>query len=1030
MVDFVRSLCITISTSLFRLIPTLYSLFHGLAALPSLFETEQIKNITNNIYTITSIVMLFAFATKAITGIVNPDSLWDSKKGVTGVLKRSIIALALIVGIPFAFEYYYEFQTKVISNALIEKFVLGLNVDSDNVLTSEELEELDEIIEKEPDKTTRKNLKEAALKNAIGYKIGQSLAQNSFKNVVRPTEGNKCTDKEGTDSLLEYGVRSAIYSIPIYGTSKLFKDLFNSGASSMVSGAIMTPTGTFWRKTYNGEKITPCKAYDLAITTNIDFSQYLNGVINTTSDFDMLEAVAGQSTGQFNKEHYIFEMDFWGLLAVVVSGSIVYLLILFCIDSAVRLVKMAFLEITAPISIMAYIAGGNDMLKKWWNEVLGTVISFFLRVAAISFIAIVLINLDNFTENIPTYYGYMARIFIIIGTLIFAKKVPEVVEKLIGVKLNLQGGIGGRLGQMAGVGKVAQNAWKSLGNTAKGVGATAAGFGLGALGAGLKFGAHKLDNKFGEGEFLDRLKNNKAIQTMSDLGKITKAGVSQHGGIIKTTKAMGDAASKTKFAQESKIKMAEEKRAAQLDADKNRWNNLSCNDDGTAKDRIETEVVTDASGNPIIDPNTGQPKTRKKYNLFDPSSKKTGRIMSSDLNTEDSEKNILKNNYKNLGNSVVQEGRMGRIKKDTDEIKAAFTKEKETTDALQETARKNGKINLANEYSSLHTLFAEKKFNDYFNTINTMVSAGKLTNDEATTLIGSARRVEGTMIDFKNLREDSNYKGLINNNTMLTAMLDSSKLSGAILNDATKSVDKLVETAKSHVDVGLKGLEAGDYMYDLITQQRDALDAINSQNIKDNKNRRVDSDTRYATPTSSTSVPTPTGGTPGSSAGGNTTGSGGPTNGGNPQNNNNNNTSQQGQGNNQNINPQQNNNQNGGLGGQTIKVDNITTNTLDAQNVTAQSFKADQFRADQFRADSFTADSFSSNNNPINNQSNSKDEIEQLTTELKKIQDAIKKLENTNRQLTKEETAQLQELKEQEKQQNNRINAKLNEKKN
>ena len=104
MTDFIRSLCITISSALLKIIPTLYSLFHGLAAEPTLFNTAEIERLTGNVYTLVSVVMLFAFATKAISIIVNPDNIWDSKKGVTGVVKRCIIALVLLVGIPFGYK--------------------------------------------------------------------------------------------------------------------------------------------------------------------------------------------------------------------------------------------------------------------------------------------------------------------------------------------------------------------------------------------------------------------------------------------------------------------------------------------------------------------------------------------------------------------------------------------------------------------------------------------------------------------------------------------------------------------------------------------------------------------------------------------------------------------------------------------------------------------------------------------------------------------------------------------------------------
>ena len=967
MIDFVRTLCITISTALFRLIPTLYSLFHGLAALPSLFETEQIKTITNNIYTITSVVMLFAFATKAISGIVNPDNLWDGKKGVTGVLKRSLIALALIVAIPFGFQYYYEFQTKIISSALIEKFVLGLNFSEENVLTESELTELNEIIEKESNKNKQEELRDAALKNAIGYKIGQSLAQNAFKNVVRPTEGNTCTDKSGVKSILQFAIKTPSYMIPGYGVYKGIKDIFTSGANSLNSGAIITPAGRFLGK---DGYLSPCDAYNRAITENIDYSQYLNGVINTTSGFDLLQGVTGQSSGQIDAEHYIFEMDFWGLLAVVVGGVIVYMLVIFCIDSAVRLIKMAFLEITAPVSIMAYIAGGNDMLKKWWNEVLGTVISFFLRVAAISFIALVLINLEDFTKNIPAYYGNFARIFIIIGTLIFAKKVPELVEKLVGVKLNLQGGIGGRLGQMAGVGKVAQNAWKTLGNTAKGVGATAAGFGLGALGVGTKFGAKKFDEKIlnGKGQnLLNQFNESNSGRYIKAGASAAKSGISAGGG-IKSIKAVS---SSWKGNEDVKALKAEaNRRDAQKILERYR-SNQSQNEVGRNENLLNGNIK-DSSGNILKDLKiktaaAGATEAEKLQIKNTNNAIQQDRIAEAQRASNERTNSILKEG--SYSNESAKKGIEYMSAMDTKTIlEDAKSKKEKITNILDSIQNRTDNIDAQNLISTIKGDIRNGKLDDSIldaNGLNLKNQIQNLLNMN----VGMAKDEADRIISGITA-----YNDYINSSLFTTEAnkfgINSNVIADALLSRAITDSDKFVANVKDDYELQ----KTKDVKLKLMSEESSkVLDSIiaDSQITKKEEIAEISKKSKFdntvinaaTTPPSS---PTPTGGQGGQPLGGSPSSStGGSTNGANPQNNN---TQQQGQGNNQNVNSQQNNNQNGGLGGQTIKVDNITTNTIDAQNVTAKSFSTNQFKAN-----SFNTDTFSSKNNPVNNQSSSND---------------------------------------------------------
>lgn len=59
-------------------------------------------------------------------------------------------------------------------------------------------------------------------------------------------------------------------------------------------------------------------------------------------------------------------------------------------------------------------------------------------------------------------WRYVLIAFLIIGMLIFAKQVPDMIGKIFGIDMKSQGGIAGRLGNMAGVGNVAKKHGKRL----------------------------------------------------------------------------------------------------------------------------------------------------------------------------------------------------------------------------------------------------------------------------------------------------------------------------------------------------------------------------------------------------------------------------------------------------------------------------------------------------------------------------------------------------------------------------------------
>ena len=447
MPNFVRTLCITIASGLFSFVPKLYKLFYDLAANHNLFSSETLQTFSRNIYVLISVVMLFAFAVKAIESIINPDLLFDSKKGFTAVIKRSAIALVLIIAVPYGFNLFYQVQDEVMSKSLIEKMILGVNVSNSNG-----------------------NLAESS-------GAAQMLGSVALQSVLYP-EGDTCTEYEDTNVCSEY--------------------------SSVI---------------------------------NEDVGKLVGMVDNINEKVENSEG----------NEDFVLTYEWNGLLSVIVGAVLVYMLAIFCLDTALRLIKMAFLELTAPISIIAYIYAGNDTLKKWWKEVLGTAMSLFGRIAALAFMIFVLSKLPEFTANNfgGAIYTNIVNLLIIFATLMFIKEAPSMIDKLFGIKVGGKGGIAGRLGNMAGVGSVAKGAWQTLTKAVP----VAAGVAAAGIGAGIGLGAKTLDNALGgKGqEFAANVRNKTASVKNSRAGRTigagvdaVKAGVNSKGGFVTSMKAATD----------------------------------------------------------------------------------------------------------------------------------------------------------------------------------------------------------------------------------------------------------------------------------------------------------------------------------------------------------------------------------------------------------------------------------------------------------------------------------------------------------
>ena len=113
-----RSISFALASCLYSIIPDLYDLFEKIAK-TEFFTSESIQEISNNIYVLISICMLFAFGIKLISVIVNPDLVDDKKKGPGKTFINAIIAVVLITITPMAFKTLYDIQNNLIENHII-----------------------------------------------------------------------------------------------------------------------------------------------------------------------------------------------------------------------------------------------------------------------------------------------------------------------------------------------------------------------------------------------------------------------------------------------------------------------------------------------------------------------------------------------------------------------------------------------------------------------------------------------------------------------------------------------------------------------------------------------------------------------------------------------------------------------------------------------------------------------------------------------------------------------------------------------
>ena len=451
MENLLRKLLLALNGFLYGVIPDLYDMFYSLAS-SEIFNSDDIKSFSRNLYILISVLMLFAFAIKIIEAIVNPDLLVDQKKGVIGVFKRSIIGLGIIVVCPFAFSQLYKIQAAVLQKSLIEKLIVGVNTNGNSINSVED------------DRGWKGD--ECENDHIDASKSGQTMAGLSLYVFLYP---------EGT---------------------------FGTGGNYYVSQSEVIDQNTY------------------------------NDVINCDiTKMDNLSSFINDKSGSK------YTMHFDGFFALVFGVYLVYELILLCMDTALRMIKLSFLQLTSPLIVLAYIMTNDETINKYFKEIGTTYAQVFVRIAAFSFYILILSKVPSAISEIPSNGGKVwTTVFIIIGALQFVRLLPELIGNLLGVKVENKGGIRGRLGEMAMVGTLAQRAWDTLRAHPL---APVTGAGGALMGAGAHIVAAGANAGRRGAETARTLRENGHGRIRSALGAVGSFVPSAAGGLLTTLGAAG-----------------------------------------------------------------------------------------------------------------------------------------------------------------------------------------------------------------------------------------------------------------------------------------------------------------------------------------------------------------------------------------------------------------------------------------------------------------------------------------------------------
>lgn len=356
--ELICKLLILMVAGIFKLVSGAYQIFLVLAK-TNIFEQDTYAHLTDKVYIILAVTMLFVVAYTFITLIIDPDKN-KGGKAVEDLIKKSVTSLILIVLCPTLFTLAFDLQDAIMDQDIIGKF-----------FTSETSGE----------EETKKSVKQG----------GNLMAGTTFAAFFYPTFESTTT-----------------YELKNQSEGKhLKKDEYEIDCS---------------------------KTGSCTLQEAIDYA-------SATGTFSVFTAFA---KNWLDGEQQKTSVDFNMLLALIAGFYLLWVIISFCFDLAIRVIKLAFYQVIAPICIACRMLPDKDSIfKNWWKAVCKTYLSIFIRVFIMNLAVFLMVELtkSNFWSNICNseemecggVIKFLAFAFLVLGLVTFIKQASKLIDEIFGL---------------------------------------------------------------------------------------------------------------------------------------------------------------------------------------------------------------------------------------------------------------------------------------------------------------------------------------------------------------------------------------------------------------------------------------------------------------------------------------------------------------------------------------------------------------------------------------------------------------------
>lgn len=392
-----RTIAFFFDNIVYSLIPMIYKLFIYLSDIDIFGNSDPIQQVVSNVYVLLGIFMLFKVSFSLLQYIVDPSAFSDSSKGFGKLITNVMVALVLLITVPYIFDGAMKLQSIILQSNVIGELILGESMSSENDDGSKTID-MDKVNEMAKDV------------QFMMYGAFYSLNLDSV-NIVGDDQNQDAIFYECKDS---NGVFGSV-----------------SMATEPCLQALEDELGGYDYADSNGVTLASFFKYkenetDTVIQDNRDFGAFTH-LLWWKVDGD-------------------YVIKYLPFISAIAGIYVVFLLVSFSVDLALRAIKLCFLQMIAPIAIVSYIDPAESIkeskLNKWAHESFNTYVSLFIRLATMFFVILLISVLADTVlaggEVIPDYveksYNMWIYLFLIIGAFMFAKQVPNIIDSIFGIK--------------------------------------------------------------------------------------------------------------------------------------------------------------------------------------------------------------------------------------------------------------------------------------------------------------------------------------------------------------------------------------------------------------------------------------------------------------------------------------------------------------------------------------------------------------------------------------------------------------------